>query len=204
MVKDRPRSYGSVLMASGSYAYDNPFGFSTKYGDGETALVYYGYRYYAPGTGRWTRRDPVWEKSVVAVLSHTSVQEEMLFSEEEQALLAIAARKDVFLASRLRVRIISKRHWLRPPILYTFVENGPVQRFDKIGLLTFKVYGNYCGPGRCAGAPMSERACWCTRAYRTVPHIDHIDECCRIHDVCLGSKAGWQCDERICTCLSAL
>ena len=55
--------YGCVLMASGEYACDNPFGFSTKYEDGETALAYYGYRYYAPGVGRWTRRDPYPETS---------------------------------------------------------------------------------------------------------------------------------------------
>ena len=46
-------------MASGEYAYDNPFGFSTKYEDAETALAYYGYRYYCPRMGRWVRRDPL-------------------------------------------------------------------------------------------------------------------------------------------------
>ena len=60
-----PRSYGVPLMASGDCAYDNPFGFSTKYEDGESALVYYGFRYYAPGVGRWTSRDPIGEKGFV-------------------------------------------------------------------------------------------------------------------------------------------
>jgi len=32
---------------------------STKYTDSETGLVYYGYRYYQPETGRWTGRDPI-------------------------------------------------------------------------------------------------------------------------------------------------
>jgi hypothetical protein len=36
----------------------NPIRFSTKYTDDETGLVYYGHRYYAPGQGRWTSRDP--------------------------------------------------------------------------------------------------------------------------------------------------
>ncbi len=31
----------------------NPFRFSTKYTDDESDLVYYGYRYYNPSTGRW-------------------------------------------------------------------------------------------------------------------------------------------------------
>jgi RHS repeat-associated protein len=36
----------------------NPFRFSTKYDDDETDLLYYGYRYYNPSTGRWLSRDP--------------------------------------------------------------------------------------------------------------------------------------------------
>jgi RHS repeat-associated protein len=39
-----------------------PFRFSTKYEDGETGLVYYGYRYYAPVWGRWVSRDPIGER----------------------------------------------------------------------------------------------------------------------------------------------
>ena len=50
--------HGLPLMASGEYAYDNPFGFSTKYEDAESALVYYGHRYYSPELGRWLSREP--------------------------------------------------------------------------------------------------------------------------------------------------
>jgi RHS repeat-associated protein len=38
-----------------------PFGFSTKLTDGETGLVYHGYRYYSPEMGRWINRDPIFE-----------------------------------------------------------------------------------------------------------------------------------------------
>jgi RHS repeat-associated protein len=38
------------------------FRFSTKYTDGETGLVYYGYRSYSPELGRWVSRDPIEEK----------------------------------------------------------------------------------------------------------------------------------------------
>ena len=34
---------------------------STKYTDSETGLLYYGYRYYLPETGRWVSRDPLGE-----------------------------------------------------------------------------------------------------------------------------------------------
>jgi len=39
-----------------------PFGFSTKYTDKETKLVYYGYRSYNPELGRWINRDPIEEE----------------------------------------------------------------------------------------------------------------------------------------------
>ena len=38
-----------------------PFGFSTKYTDKETGLLYYGHRYYDPVTGRWPSKDPIEE-----------------------------------------------------------------------------------------------------------------------------------------------
>jgi|GEM_PF-7001912 len=39
----------------------NPWRFSTRYTDRETDLVYYGYRYYDSGLGRWLSRDPIEE-----------------------------------------------------------------------------------------------------------------------------------------------
>ena len=38
------------------------FRFSTKYTDGETGLVYYGFRFYSPDLGRWVNRDPIQER----------------------------------------------------------------------------------------------------------------------------------------------
>jgi len=54
--------FGEVIRASGPQAKANPFRFSTKFQDDETSLVYYGYRYYDPNTGRWPNRDPIGEK----------------------------------------------------------------------------------------------------------------------------------------------
>jgi RHS repeat-associated protein len=51
--------FGELLRATGPMAKANPFRFSTKYQDDETGLLYYGYRYYDPGTGRWPNRDPI-------------------------------------------------------------------------------------------------------------------------------------------------
>ena len=50
----------SDIDASG-YADEQEFGFSTKFRDSETGLIYYGYRYYDPVTGRWPSRDPIEE-----------------------------------------------------------------------------------------------------------------------------------------------
>ena len=60
--------YGGNLLdptdpqESGPYAADNPFRFSTKYFDDETALGYWGYRYYSPRLGRWLTREPLEEQ----------------------------------------------------------------------------------------------------------------------------------------------
>jgi RHS repeat-associated protein len=41
------------------YANENRYGFSTKPRDPLTGLLYYGYRWYDPATGRWASRDPM-------------------------------------------------------------------------------------------------------------------------------------------------
>lgn len=51
--------FGGVVLQAGTVAGANKFKFSTKYQDDGTGLLYYGYRYYAPGVGRWVSRDPV-------------------------------------------------------------------------------------------------------------------------------------------------
>ncbi|MBK1884708.1 RHS repeat-associated core domain-containing protein, partial [Luteolibacter pohnpeiensis] len=50
--------FGDKIIHEG---IDLPIGFSTKYQDEETGLLYYGYRYYDPQTGRWPSRDPIEE-----------------------------------------------------------------------------------------------------------------------------------------------
>ena len=54
--------FGETLSATGGQAAYNPFRFSSKYTDDETGLLYYGYRYYNPSTGRCPSRDPKEEK----------------------------------------------------------------------------------------------------------------------------------------------
>jgi RHS repeat-associated protein len=52
-------AFGNVVMSEG--ASPSAFGFSTKIEDAQSGLLYYGYRYYDPATGRWPSRDPIEE-----------------------------------------------------------------------------------------------------------------------------------------------
>jgi len=54
--------YGKTLNSTGPYLAKAKFGFSTKYQPPSLGLIYFGYRYYNPETGRWLNRDPIEEK----------------------------------------------------------------------------------------------------------------------------------------------
>ncbi len=54
--------FGNLTTSTGPKASDFSHKFSTKIHDQETALYYYGYRYYDPVTGRWPSRDPIGER----------------------------------------------------------------------------------------------------------------------------------------------
>ncbi len=54
-------AFGNTISATGPYANQNRYRFSTKPQEPETGLYYYGYRNYDPTTGRWPSRDPIEE-----------------------------------------------------------------------------------------------------------------------------------------------
>ena len=60
-------AFGKTLTATGPAARGNQYRFSTKPVEEESGLVYYGYRYYDPVTGRWPSRDPIGELGGVNV-----------------------------------------------------------------------------------------------------------------------------------------
>ena len=49
--------FGAVTSSSGTLAAANPFRFSSEYHDDLLSFVYYNYRHYNPGDGRWMSRD---------------------------------------------------------------------------------------------------------------------------------------------------
>jgi RHS repeat-associated protein len=65
-------AFGKTLTASGPAAQTNRYQFSTKPVEEESGLVYYGYRWYDPVTGRWPSRDPIEERGGVNIYSAVS------------------------------------------------------------------------------------------------------------------------------------
>jgi RHS repeat-associated protein len=61
--------FGEPIRATGPMARKNPFRFSTKFTDNETGLIYYGYRFYDPVTGRWLNRDPIGERGGINTMA---------------------------------------------------------------------------------------------------------------------------------------
>jgi uncharacterized protein RhaS with RHS repeats len=68
--------------------------------------------------------------------------------------------------------------------LYQDVQNDPINRVDPLGLLDFRYYGNWGGPGWTGGQ-------W--RAYENLtppdianlaPPVDAQDHCYMVHDIC--------------------
>jgi RHS repeat-associated protein len=64
--------YGNTITSSGTLATANPFRFSSKLFDSDSALYYYGYRWYAPNLQRWLNQDPIHE------LGHRAVRRKRL------------------------------------------------------------------------------------------------------------------------------
>ncbi len=59
--------FGEAIRATGPMAHANPFRFSTKYQDHDIDVLYYGYRYYSPASGRWISRDPAAERDSLSL-----------------------------------------------------------------------------------------------------------------------------------------
>jgi RHS repeat-associated protein len=89
--------FGEVLRSSGTMAKANPIRFSTKYQDDESDLVYYGYRYYNPTTGRWNERDMAGENACpnlyVALKNNCENDIDVLGLDSERNDQVIAATK---------------------------------------------------------------------------------------------------------------
>ena len=69
-------AFGETIIADGPAADAMPFGFSTKYRDGETGKIDFGLRIYDPPTGRWLSKDPIEEAGHEALRAALSPEPE--------------------------------------------------------------------------------------------------------------------------------
>jgi len=65
-------AFGNTVSQTGAMAAVFRFLFSSKYLDDETALYFYGFRYYSPALGRWMSRDPVDEEGGLNVFGYVA------------------------------------------------------------------------------------------------------------------------------------
>lgn len=106
------------------------------------------------------------------------------------------------LAERAEARLLAKYQSSFERPVYVFVNNDPPNHYDLFGL--WDPYGSYCGPGWCGGKAQSEKDCACDKKSLPPPR-DSMDQCCKNHDMCLGSGLiGSKCDDAMCKCLSGV
>ena len=123
--------FGEVIRATGPMARANPLRFSTKYQDDETDLLYYGYRYYNPSTGRWNSKDPIGEQggdneyascgNALATLydylgmaygKHLTTEEAKQLACQINAWLQDAAVGNVLTGSKMNLTLQFLRHYM--------------------------------------------------------------------------------------------
>ncbi|WOO40074.1 RHS repeat-associated core domain-containing protein [Rubellicoccus peritrichatus] len=81
--------FSELLKSAGSMADKMSFRFATKYQDEETGLLYYGYRYYEPVTGRWLNRDPLGEFGGTNIYSAMLNNPVQFFDSDGRIVIAI-------------------------------------------------------------------------------------------------------------------
>ncbi len=122
--------FGELLRVTGPVGKVNPFRFSTKYQDDETDLVYYGYRYYSPSTGRWASRDPSEEEG--GANEYACLNNDALNYTDPMGLCKAIVRGGV----RYRVSIAAIDAWYRPGTPYknlaTFAANYAASMYPPI------------------------------------------------------------------------
>jgi RHS repeat-associated protein len=133
--------FGEVIRMTGPMAKLNPIRFSTKYDDDESDLLYYGYRYYNPSTGKWLSRDPLFEIAIATPLYFNS----FAATQDENWLLArwerLLTQEETWLTEAefiVEGQMISENPQttvMRAAAnLYAFSRNNPESYFDPTGL----------------------------------------------------------------------
>jgi RHS repeat-associated protein len=101
--------FGEMTKATGPMAFNNPVRFSTKFEDEGTGMLYYGYRYYNPGTGRWLSRDPMEEgggRNLYSFISNGGAS--LIDTDGRQILLATPLEATLQTAAEFGARTITE------------------------------------------------------------------------------------------------
>jgi RHS repeat-associated protein len=127
-------AFGNIISQCGSLADANLYRFSSKELHAPSGLVYYLYRFYDPNLQRWINRDPLGDWAMLAIY-YPRIGRLLSFKPAEQ--------------------------W-EGVDLFAFVKNGPVNRWDSLGLLSKEDSISGCRTKRMlekAGADLAAGAC---------------------------------------------
>ena len=122
--------YGNEISRQGAEAQSNPYRFSTKYTDDETGLVYYGFRFYSSGLGRWLSGDPIEEMGFVTSLESMEANDHSLTitHDEFSEIASIIGAVDHQTRPLFELEDVTSLN------LYVFVRNHPLLLIDSLGL----------------------------------------------------------------------
>jgi len=143
--------FGELLRATGPMAMVNPFRFSTKYQDDETGLLYYGYRYYDPSTGRWNSRDPMEEEGGHNLYAFTANAPQNWADVLGLCGVCCCCADDIKITNHKKITVTDKKG-----------NRGIGNSFDTIINLSYKVWSE-------------KKDCtlkWMEKANRDVPELD--------------------------------
>lgn len=108
--------FGELLKTTGEKANKHPIRWSSKYEDDETGLVYYGYRFFDPETGRWLNRDPIEETGGLNL--YTFLQNNGIYRADLLGLIDLEF--NAFIPSRIRQRITGLNGtWFKEPSIFS-------------------------------------------------------------------------------------
>ena len=128
--------FGEVVKKTG-LASSQPFRFSTKYQGDETGLLYYGYRYYQPSTGRWLSRDFVEEKGFILCTGNINIEKARLVEDIKRLLASTRITDARFIKGYkavLQMLLVDSSLDTTLRALYILVDNNPINSTDLLGL----------------------------------------------------------------------
>jgi RHS repeat-associated protein len=119
--------FAEPVRISGTLGKANPIRFSSKYADDECDLLYYGFRYYSPLTGRWLSRDPVSEATGRSLYCHT---ENDLLDRIDLLGLDSSTIGDAVIVGPRKIKVLDKAYPSIQTTDYSYLGRGVVCRWS--------------------------------------------------------------------------